>query len=60
MDLKLPKKVVHNAGEYSGNKTADAVTESNNVNIEKQEPFEEEIICPEKREEISNNLRKVL
>ena len=34
------KKVVHNAGEYLGNKITDAVTKSNDDNIEKQEPVE--------------------
>ena len=33
-----PKKVIHKAGEFIGNKIADAVTKSNNDNIEKQEP----------------------
>ena len=33
---------------------------SNDDNIEKQEPAEEIIIPPEKREEILNKLRKVL
>ena len=32
------KKVVHNAGEYLGNKIADAVTKSIDDEIEKQEP----------------------
>ena len=34
------KKVVHKAGEYLGNKITDAVTKSNDDNIEKQEPVE--------------------
>ena len=46
------KKVVHKAGEYLGNKIAGAVTKSNNVNIEMQEPIEEISILSEKREEI--------
>ena len=54
------KKLVHKAGELLGNKIADTVTKSNNDNIEKQEPVEEIIIPPEKREEILNKLRKVL
>ena len=54
------KKVIHKAGEFLGNKTADAVTRSNDDNIEKQEPVEEIIIPPEKREGILTKLRKVL
>ena len=66
MDTKLEslktasKKVIHKAGEFLGNKTADAVTRSKDDNIEKQEPVEEIIIPPEKREGILNKLRKVL
>ena len=41
-------------------KKADAVTKSNDDNIEKQEPVEEIIIPPEKKEEILNKLRRVL
>ena len=44
----LPKKLVHKAGKFIGNKIADAVTKSNNDNTEKQEPVEEIIIPPEK------------
>ena len=58
--LGAPKKVVHKAGEFIGNKIVDAVTKSNDDNIEKKEPAEEIIIPPEKREEILNNLRRVL
>ena len=58
--LDASKKVIHKAGEYLGDKIADAVIKSNNVNIEKQEPAEEIIIPPKKREEIVNKLRKVL
>ena len=58
--LDASKKVIHKAGEYLGDKNADAVIKSNNVNIEKQEPVEEIIIPPKKREEIVNKLRKVL
>ena len=58
--LDASKKVIHKAGEYLGDKIADAVIKSNNVNIEKQEPVEEIIIPPKKREEIVNKLRKVL
>ena len=46
--LDASKKLVHKAGEYLGNKIADAITESNDDNIEKHEPAEEIIIPPEK------------
>ena len=58
--LYASKKVVNKAGEFIGNKIADAVTKSNNDNIEKQEPVEEIIILPEKRGEILHKLRRVL
>ena len=51
------KKVVHKAGESLGNKIADAKTKSNNDKNDKQEPAQEIIIPPEKREEILNELR---
>ena len=54
------KKVVHKAGEFLGNKIADTVTNLKYDNIDKQEPVEEIIIPPEKRDEILNKLRKVL
>ena len=44
------KKVVHKAGEFIGNKIADAVTKSSNDKVVKQEPVEEIIIPPEKRD----------
>ena len=50
--LDASEKVVHKAGEFTGNKIADAVTKSNNDNIEKQEPVEEVIIPLENRGEI--------
>ena len=56
----LPKKVVHKANEYLGSKIADAVTMSNDNKIVKQEPVEEKIIPPEKRDEILNKLRGLL
>ena len=58
--LDASKKVVHKAGEFIGNKISNAVTKSNYDDIEKQEPVEEIIIQPEKREEILNKLRRVL
>ena len=57
------EKVVHKAGEFIGNKVADAVTKSNddkNVKPDKNPRNVEEIIPPEKRDEILNKLRKVL
>ena len=54
----LPKKVVHKARALIGNKIADAVTKSNNDNIEKPGEIPrivEEIVIPlEKRDEILN------
>ena len=44
------KKVVHKAGEFIGNKIADTVTKSSNDKVVKQEPIEEIIIPPEKRD----------
>ena len=54
------KKIVHKTGEFLGNKIADAVTEPSDHKVVKQEPAEEIIILPEKREEILNELREVL
>ena len=51
-------KKVHKAGEGIGNKIAYAVINSNNDNIGKQEPVEEIIIPPEKRDEILRNWEK--
>ena len=56
----LPKKVVHKAGEFVGNKMADAVTKSNNDKIKKQKPIGEIIIPPEKRDKILDKFRKVI
>ena len=42
--LNASKKVVYNAGEFLQNKTADALTKSNDDNTVKQEPAEEIII----------------
>ena len=53
------KKVVHKAAEYLGIKIVDAV-KSNSDDIDMQEPVEEIIVPPEKRDEILNKLRKVL
>ena len=58
--LDASKKVVHKAGGVIGNIIADAVTKSNDDDIEKQEPVVEIISPLEKREKISNKLRKVL
>ena len=56
----LAKKVFHEVGEFMENKIADAVTKSNDDNIVEQEPVEETIIPPGKREEKLNKLRRVL
>ena len=53
------KKVVHKAGKFIGNKIADAITKSNDDNIEKQEPVEGIIIPPRKRKNILNKLRRL-
>ena len=58
--LDTSKKVVNKAGQFIGNTIAYAVTKSNDDNIEKQEPFEELIIPPDKRQKILNKMRKVL
>ena len=58
--LDASKKVVLKAGEFIGNKFADVVTKSHNDDIEKQEPVEEIIIPPEKRDEILNKSRRLL
>ena len=54
------KKVVHEAGQFIGNKITDVVTKSNNDKSVKQEPVEEIIIPLEKRDEILNKLKTVL
>ena len=48
-DYDASKKVVHKAGEYLGNKIADAVTKSIDDNNEKKE-LVEEIIIPQEKE----------
>ena len=40
-DYMLLKKIVHKVSEFIGNKIVDAVTKSNDDNIDKQEPVEE-------------------
>ena len=54
------KKVVHETGEFIGNKIADAVTKSNNDKIVKKEPVEELIIPLEERDAILNDSKQVL
>ena len=60
----LPKKVVHKASKFLGNKTADTVTNLNNDKIMKldKNPINVEgiTIPPEKRDEILNKLRQLL
>ena len=53
-------KVVHKGGEFIGNKTADAVTKSNDDKIEKQEPVEEIIISPENRQNIKQIQKSIM
>ena len=55
IDNKINQNI-YKVGEFLGKKNVDAV----NDNIEKQEPVEEIIVPPEKRDEILNKLRKVL
>ena len=57
---KYKKQLLDKACEILGNKIAGGVTTSNHDNIEKQEPVEEIIISPEKRDEILNKLRNIL
>ena len=60
--LYASKKIVHKAGEYLGNKIADAIllntlgmqTKANDDNIEKQKPVEEITIPPEKEKKQTN------
>ena len=54
------QKVVQKAGEFIGNKIVDTVTKSNGDKIVKQEPVEEVIIPPEKRDEILNKVSREL
>ena len=49
------KNVIHKAGEFIGNKSADVVTKSNDDEIEKQEPVEAIIIPLKKRDKILNS-----
>ena len=62
--LNISKKVVHKAGEFLGNKIADAVTKSNNNEIARPNKnprnVQEIMISLDKRDEILNKLRKVL
>ena len=48
-ELKASKRVVHKAGEFIKNKIPDAISTSNDDNIEKQEPIDEIIIPLEKK-----------
>ena len=54
------QKVVHKASEFIRNKIADTVTKSNGDNIVKQEPLEQIIFPPEKRDEMLNKLKTAL
>ena len=57
--INASEKVIDTAGEFLGNKIADAVTNSHNNKIVQTKPVEDIIIPPEKREEILNKLRQV-
>ena len=63
-EINTSKKVVHKApeatGEFIGNKIVDKIVKTKPVIDENPRNVEEIIIPPEKREEISNKLRKVL
>ena len=59
-ELEASKKVDHKEAEFIINKIADAITKSNDDQIVKQEPVEEIIIPPEKRDEILNKLKRAL
>ena len=54
------KNIVPKSGEFIGNKIIDAVTKSSNDKTVKQEPVAKIIMPPEKRDEILNNMRRVL
>ena len=58
-ELDATKKKVHKAGEYLGNKIADAATKSNNVNIEMQEPIEE-ISISQRKEKKYKQIEKII
>ena len=51
--LDASQNIVHKAGEFIGNKIAEAITKSNDDKIVKQEPAEEIIIPPEKRDKVN-------
>ena len=53
------KTASKNVGEFLGNTITRAVTKSNDDKIMKQEPVQEIIILPGKRDEILNIMRKV-
>ena len=48
----VSKEVIHKAGQFLGNKIADAVAKSNGDRFVKQEPLEEIIIPPKERLDI--------
>ena len=55
LDTDASKNVVHEAGEFIGNKIEDAVTKPNDDKIVKQELVEEIIIPPEKERKYETN-----
>ena len=56
--LNASKKVVHKADEFIGNKITDAVTKSNDDNINKKEPVEKIVIPLEKKRGIIRQIEK--
>ena len=54
------KKLVHKVGEFIGNKITDAITKSNNDNIEIQEPVEEIIIPSDEKVEILKKIHRII
>ena len=58
LDTDASKNVVHEAGEFIGNKIEDAVTKPNDDKIVKQELVEEIIIPPEKERKYETNWEK--
>ena len=54
------KKLVHKVGEFIGNKITDAITKSNDDNIEIQEPVEEIIIPSEEKVEILKKIHRII
>ena len=58
--LDAVKTASKKAGKFIKNKIEDTVTKSNDDKIVKQQPLEEIIIPPEKRDGIINKLRRLI